>query len=81
MTIPILSNRSNEKWSADAALETYHGNNNGTYNMQYLSKSDSAIGSPYLQQYQGYGHARTLTLQSDFTDPFPDGKTKFDCRR
>jgi iron complex outermembrane recepter protein len=71
--------RSNEKWSADAALETYHGNNNGTYNMQYLSKSDSAIGSPYLQQYQGYGHARTLTLQSDFTDPFPDGKTKFDA--
>jgi outer membrane receptor protein involved in Fe transport len=71
--------RSNEKWSADAALETYHGNNNGNYNMQYLSKSDSAISSPYLQQYSGYGHAHTLTLQSDFTDPFPDGKTKFDA--
>jgi len=71
--------RSAEKWTADASLETYHGNNNGHYNMQYLSKSDSAISSPYLQQYSGYGHAQTLTLQSDFTDPFPDGKTKFDA--
>ncbi len=71
--------RSSEKWTADAALETYHGNNNGNYSMQYLSKSDSAISSPYLQQYSGYGHAHTLTLQSDFTDPFADGRTKFDA--
>jgi iron complex outermembrane receptor protein len=71
--------RSAEKWTADAALETYHGNSNGYYNMQYLSKSDSAISSPYLQQFNGYGRAHTLTLQSDFTDPFPDGKTKLDA--
>jgi len=71
--------RSDEKWTAEAALETYHGDNHGDYNMQYLSKSDSTLGSPYLQQYDGYAHAHTLTLQSDFTDPFPDGKTKFEA--
>jgi iron complex outermembrane receptor protein len=74
-----IFNRSNEKWSTDAALETYNGNGNGDYNMQYLSKSDSAMGSPYLQQFKGYGHAHTLTLQSDFTDPFADGKMKLDA--
>ena len=72
-------NRSDEKWSADANLETYDGKGNGNYNMQYLSKSDSAMGSPYLQQFNGYGHAHTLTLQSDFTDPFADGKMKLDA--
>jgi iron complex outermembrane receptor protein len=42
--------------------------------MQYLDKDGAALGSPYLQQYQGNGHAHRLTLQSDFTDPFPTGK-------
>ena len=71
--------RRDEKWTADAALETYHGPGHGNYNMQYVGKGDSALGSPYLQQYQGFGRAHTLTLQSDFTDPFPDGKTKFEA--
>jgi outer membrane receptor protein involved in Fe transport len=72
-------NRSDEKWSADANLETYNGIGNGNYNMQYLGKSDSIMGSPYLQQFNGYGHAHTLTLQSDFTDPFSGGKMKLDA--
>jgi outer membrane receptor protein involved in Fe transport len=71
--------RPDEKWSFDAALETYHGKDNGNYNMQYLASDDTAIGSPYLQQYNGYAHAWNLTLQSDFSDPFPDGKTKLDA--
>ena len=50
-----------------------------TTTMQYLGKSDSASGSPYLQQFKGYGHAHTLTFQSDFTDPFADGKMKLDA--
>jgi iron complex outermembrane receptor protein len=71
--------RRDVKWTADGALETYHGPGHGDYNMQYLSKSDSAISAPYLQQYQGFGNARTVTLQSDFTDPFADGKSKFEA--
>ena len=68
-----------QKLSFDAALETYHGNDHGNYNMQYLGKTGTALGDPYLQQYTGYGHAHNLTLQSDFTDPFADGKMKFDA--
>ncbi|HEV2354169.1 MAG TPA: TonB-dependent receptor [Puia sp.] len=71
-------NRPDEKWSTDAALETYNGHSNGNYDMQYLAKDGSALGSAYLQQYTDYGHAHTLTLQSDFSDPFPDGKTKLE---
>jgi iron complex outermembrane receptor protein len=74
-----IFNRSEEKWSTDANLETYNGTGNGNYNMQYLSKSDSAISSPYLQQFNGYGRAHTLTFQSDFTTPFREGKMKLDA--
>ncbi|HET6254912.1 MAG TPA: TonB-dependent receptor [Puia sp.] len=72
-------NRPDEKWSFDAAMETYNGKDKGNYNMQYLAKDGANLGSPYLQQYDGYAHAWNLTLQSDFTDPFPDGKTKLDA--
>jgi len=73
-----IFSRPDEKWSTDAALETYNGSNHGNYDMQYLGKDGSPLGTPYLQQYNGYGHAHTLTLQSDFSDPFADGKTKLE---
>jgi outer membrane receptor protein involved in Fe transport len=71
--------RPDEKWSTDAALETYHGNDHGNYDMQYLSKNGSALSTPYLQQFNDFAHAHTLTLQSDFSDPLPDGKTKLEA--
>jgi iron complex outermembrane receptor protein len=74
-----LFKRPDEKLSIDAALETYHGNDKGNYGMQYLSKTGTDLGDPYLQQFDGYGHAHNLTLQSDFSDPFNEGKTKLDA--
>ena len=71
--------RPDEKWSTSAALETYHGKDNGSYNMDYIGKADSALGTPYLQRYDGYAHAHTVTLQSDFIDPLANGKSKFEA--
>jgi iron complex outermembrane recepter protein len=71
-------NRSGEKWTTGGTLENYYGPGNGTYSMQYLDKGGSATGAPYLQQYQGFGRAHTLTLQSDFTNPLREGKAKLE---
>ena len=70
--------KENEKLTASAALETYHGPGNGNYSMQYLDKNGTALGSPYVQQYQGIGQAHRLTLQSDFVDPLHDGNAKIE---
>jgi iron complex outermembrane receptor protein len=70
--------KENEKLTTSAALETYHGPNNGNYSMQYLGKDGTALGSPYVQQYQGVGQAHRLTLQSDFVDPLKNGKMKIE---
>jgi iron complex outermembrane recepter protein len=70
--------KDNEKLTASAALETYNGPGNGDYSMQYLDKSGTDLGSPYIQQYQGNGQAHRLTLQSDFIDPMHDGKSKIE---
>jgi len=71
--------KSSEKLTASAALETYHGNNHGSYNMQYLDKSGADLGSAYPQQYSGFGSAHNLTLQADYTDPLLDGNAKIDA--
>jgi outer membrane receptor protein involved in Fe transport len=68
----------NEKWTASAALETYHGRDNGNYTMQYFDKGATSLGDPYRQQFSGFGDARNLTLQTDYTDPFKDGKAKLE---
>ena len=68
-----------EKLATSAALETYYGPGNGTFDMQYLDKGGATTGNPYLQQYSGFGQARRLTLQSDFTDPMRDGKAKLEA--
>lgn len=68
-----------EKLTASAALETYHGPDHGDYAMQYLDKSNTPISTPYLQQYNGFGHAHNLTIQSDFTDPLMDGNAKLEA--
>ncbi len=70
--------KENEKLTASAALETYHGPGNGNYSMQYLDKNGTVLGSPYVQQYQGTGQAHRLTLQSDFVDPLHDGNAKIE---
>ncbi|HEV3325795.1 MAG TPA: TonB-dependent receptor [Puia sp.] len=70
--------KENEKLTASAALETYNGPGNGNYSMQYLDKNGAALGSPFVQQYRGKGQAHRLTLQSDFIDPFRDGKAKIE---
>jgi iron complex outermembrane recepter protein len=71
--------RPDEKLSVDAALESYHGNDKGSYDMQYQANDGSDLGSPYLQLFDSYVRAHRLTLQSDFTDPFADGKMKLDA--
>jgi len=71
--------KANEKLTASAALETYHGRNHGDYDMQYLAKDGSELGSPYPQQYAGFGNAHNLTLQSDYTDPLLDGNAKLEA--
>ncbi|GGA88248.1 outer membrane beta-barrel family protein [Puia dinghuensis] len=71
--------KSGEKLTASAALETYHGNDHGNYSFQYLDKGGAALGNPYLQQYRGFGSAHNLTLQSDYTDPLQDGKAKLEA--
>jgi outer membrane receptor protein involved in Fe transport len=68
-----------EKLTASAALETYHGPDKGNYSMQYLDKANTPISSPYLQQYDGFGQAHNLTMQSDFTDPLMDGDAKLEA--
>ncbi len=70
--------KTNEKLSASAALETYHGTDNGNYAMQYLDKGATPLGDPYRQQFSGFGDARNLTLQTDYTDPFKDGNAKLE---
>jgi iron complex outermembrane receptor protein len=71
--------KENEKLTAGAALESYHGPGSGNYSMQYLDKEGTALGSPYLQQYNGIGRAHRITLQSDLTNPFQDGKMKIEA--
>lgn len=68
-----------EKLTASAALETYHGPDHGQYAMQYLDKANTPISTPYLQQYDGFGHAHNLTMQSDFTDPLMEGNAKLEA--
>jgi iron complex outermembrane receptor protein len=71
--------KEDEKLAFDAALETYNGPSNGNYSMQYLDKNSTPLGSPYLQQYNSYGHAHRLTLQTDYTDPLLDGRAKLEA--
>jgi len=70
--------KTNEKWTASAALETYHGNYNGNYTMQYFDKGATSPGDPYRQQFSGFADARNLTLQTDYTDPLKDGNAKLE---
>ena len=71
--------KASEKWTASAALETYHGPDHGDYSMQYLDKGGTPLSSPYLQQFSGYGNAHNLTLQSDYTDPLMNGNAKLEA--
>lgn len=68
-----------EKLTAGAYLETYHGKDHGDYNMTYLDKSGSPLGSPYPQDFSGFGNAHNLTLQSDYTDPLLNGNAKLEA--
>ena len=72
-------NKASEKLTASAALETYHGKSHGNYDMEYLDKSGALLGTPYPQQYSGYGNAHNLTLQTDYTDPLLNGNAKLDA--
>jgi iron complex outermembrane receptor protein len=72
-------NKPSEKLTASAALETYHGVDHGGYDMQYLDKTGAALGSPYPQDYSGFGNAHNLTLQSDYTDPLLNGNAKLEA--
>lgn len=68
-----------EKLTVSSALETYHGHDHGSYDMQYVDKDGGLLGSPYPQQYSGFGNAHNLTLQSDYTDPLLDGNAKLEA--
>ena len=68
-----------EKWTAGAAMETYHGNGHGNYSMQYLDKGGAVLSDPFLQRYHGFGNAHNLTLQTDYSDPLMEGKAKFEA--
>ena len=70
--------KEDEKLTASAAAETYHGNNYGNYDMQFLNKAGATLASPYMQRYNGFGNGYHVTLQGDYSDPFQDGKAKLD---
>ncbi|HXB05913.1 MAG TPA: TonB-dependent receptor [Puia sp.] len=71
--------KSGEKLTASAALETYHGTGHGNYSQQYLDTHGAALSDLYPQRYQGFGNAHNLTLQSDYSDPLLDGKAKLEA--
>ena len=71
--------KTDEKLTASALLETYHGKNYGNYDMQFENKGGTSLAPPSLQQFNGFGNAHNLTLQSDYTDPLMDGKAKLDA--
>jgi len=70
--------RSGEKLTASAAFETYHGTDDGRYDMKYVDKGGTVTGAPRQQQYDGLGDAHNLTLQTDYTDPLKDDRAKFE---
>jgi outer membrane receptor protein involved in Fe transport len=70
--------RSGEKLTASAAFETYHGTDDGRYDMKYVDKGGTVTGTPRQQQYDGLGDAHNLTLQTDYTDPLKDDRAKFE---
>lgn len=71
--------KSGEKWTASAAMETYHGLGHGNYNTQFFDKGSTAPGAPFLQRYSGLGNGHNLTMQTDYTDPLLDGKAKLEA--
>ena len=71
-------NKSGEKLTVSSAFETYHGIGGGGYNMQYIDKGGTAIGTPRQQLFDGLGDAHNLTLQTDYTDPLKDDRAKFE---
>ena len=70
--------KEDERLTASAAAETYNGNSNGNYDMQFLNKGGSTLASPFVQRYNGHGSAYHVTLQGDYSDPLLDGKAKLD---
>ena len=70
--------KAGEKLTGSAALEAYYGPESGNYNMLYLDKSGVATSSASLQQYSSLIRAHSITLQSDYTDAFRDGKAKLE---
>lgn len=72
-------NKTDEKLELSAASETYHGRNDGNYDMQFMNKGGTSLASPYLQQYNGFGNGYHVTLQGDYTDPLLDGKAKLEA--
>ncbi|HEY6900467.1 MAG TPA: TonB-dependent receptor, partial [Puia sp.] len=71
--------KSAEKLTVSGALETYHGTDEGSYDMQYLDKGSNVLGTPRRQQFNGLGDAHNLTLQTDYTDPLRDGNARFEA--
>jgi outer membrane receptor protein involved in Fe transport len=71
--------KAGEKLTASSALETYHGNSHGNYANQRFDLTHIPLSQAALQQYQGFGNAHNLTLQTDYTDPLLDGKAKLEA--
>jgi outer membrane receptor protein involved in Fe transport len=71
-------NKASEKWTASAALETYHGVGHGNYANQRFDPDANPLSVLQLQKYQGFGNAHNLTLQTDYSDPLLDGKAKLE---
>ncbi|MBS1605640.1 MAG: TonB-dependent receptor [Bacteroidetes bacterium] len=70
--------KSGEKLTASAALETYHGTDGGRYDMSYFDKGGTVTGAPRQQLFDGLGDAHNLTLQTDYTDPLKDDRARFE---
>ena len=69
-----------EKWTASAALETYHGTGHGNYsNQRFARDAITPLEDAALQRYSGLGNAHNLTVQTDYTDPLLDGKARFEA--
>jgi iron complex outermembrane receptor protein len=70
--------KSGEKLAASAAIETYHGNDGGRYDMQYTDKGGTLTGVPHQQLFDGLGDAHNLTFQTDYTDPLKDNRARLE---
>lgn len=67
-----------EQLSMEGNIREYSGPSMGYYNTVYLDSAGGQSFLPILQNNDGNGTNRIITLQTDYTDPLNNGKGKFE---